>query len=100
MRPFILDGHGLAKLNKLRKYAEANPIEVDELLDIFNGQAYPVADRPEFTTEIPVGVRVVYCIEHQKMGYARHLSVSVHPLRKGKMPNPVIVGELMKIMGF
>jgi hypothetical protein len=73
---------------------------VDEVLDIYNGTVKPVGDRYGFSIEIPVGYRIVYCIEHQKRGWARHLSVSIHPVKPNKCAHPDAVQWIMKELGF
>lgn len=100
MRPFVLGKEQIAALNQLREYAEAHTIGVDELLDIFNGQAPPVGDREGFDCDIPVGYRVIFCIEFQKKGWARHLSVSIHPAKANTSAHPAVIKELMEVLGF
>lgn len=100
MRPMIIGPKEVKALIRLEKHAEANRIDVDEVLDIYNKQAPPVGDRGGFDCEIPVGYRVVFCIEAQKQGWARHLSVSLYPRNRGKSANPVAVAQIMVYLGF
>lgn len=100
MSAFILGDQQLKQLERLRAFADENKIEVDEMLDIYNGQEPPVGDRKGFSCDIPVGYRVVFCVEHQKKGYARHLSVSLHSGGKKKTPHPAAIMELMDKLGF
>lgn len=100
MSAFIIGAEQREELNRLRQHAEAHKIEVDELLDIFNGQLPPVGDRKGFSCNIPVGYRVVFCIEFQKKGWAKHMSVSLHSGQKKKPPHPTVIKELMLLLGF
>lgn len=100
MRALILGEEQKQSLKKLREYAEAHRIDVDELLDIYNRQSPPVGDREGFDCDIPVGYRVVFCIEHQKKGWARHMSVSIHPAKPGKCAHPEAIKEFMRELGF
>lgn len=100
MRPLIIGPEERAKMKKLKDFAEEHRISVNELLDIFNKKGKPVGDRAGYSCEIPVGYRIVFCIEHQKKGWARHLSVSINPRKVGKMANPEAVKEFMTMLGF
>ena len=100
MRALVMGPEQEAGLKKLRHHAEANRIGVNELLDIYNRQAPPVGDREGFDIEIPVGYRVVYCIEHQKKGWARHMTVSVHPARPDQCAHPEAIKWFMAQLGF
>ena len=100
MRALIIRAEEKAALNVLRKFAESHRIDVDELLDIYNGHAPPVGDRKGFDCDIPVGYRVVFCIEHQTHGWARHLSVSIHPVKPHICANPFAVDKIMAYLGF
>lgn len=96
MTLFVIDAEHEQSLLSLKSFAENNKIEVDEMLDIYNRQVKPVGDRKEFVCSIPIGYKVVFCIEFQKKGYARHMSVS----GMDELVHPVVVEELMKVLGF
>ncbi len=100
MRGFIIGDEQIKALANLRENAEKHRIAVDEMLDIYNGQADPVGDRRGFSCNIPVGYRVVFCIEYQKKGWARHLSVSIHPKKGNTSAHPIVIKELMEYLGF
>lgn len=100
MSAFILGDEQKEALQRLRLHAEAHRIDVDDLLDIYNRQSPPVGDREGFDIEIPIGYRVVFCIEHQKKGWARHMSVSIHPSKPNRSAHPEVVKELMEYLGF
>jgi hypothetical protein len=100
MRPLIIGPEEKEKIEQLKNFAELNRISVDDLLDIYNRREPPVGDRVGFSCMIPMGYRIVFCIEHQVQGWARHLSVSVNPRKKGRMASPAAVEEFMKLLGF
>lgn len=100
MRAFLIGEEHKVALNALRQFAEANRIGVDELLDIYNRREPPVGDRKGFDCDIPVGYRVVFCIEHQTKGWARHMSVSIHPAVPNTSAHPYVVTELMQYLGY
>jgi hypothetical protein len=93
MNMYVIDKE---KLNDLKVFADQNRIAVDELLDIYNGRELPVGERPGFTIFLPIDLKVVFCIEYQKQGWARHLSMS----QRDKLPHPEAVNMVMKELGF
>lgn len=98
MRPLVIDEEAKIKLQTLKEFAERNPLSVDDLLDIHNKSEPPVGDREGFSCEIPFGFRIVFSVEPQPKGPARHLSISVDA--PNRMPNPVAVQLLMQELGF
>lgn len=100
MSAFLMGQEQMDDLRSLKDHAEAHKIDVDELLDIYNRQAPPVGDREGFDILIPVGYRIVFCIEHQKKGWARHMSVSIEPTKPNKCAHPEVIKEIMTHLGF
>lgn len=100
MRALIMGPEEEASLKRLRDHAEANRIDVDELLDIYNRQAPAVGDRNGYDCDVPVGYRVAFCIEHQTKGWARHMSVSIHPAERNQCAHPEAIKWLMAQLGF
>jgi hypothetical protein len=98
MRALIIGPKEKEKLQKLKEFAEANPIGYTEMIKIKNGKRRPVGDDPRFVAYIPDGFRVVYSVEAQKPGLMRHCSISVK--NKGKLPNVHAADELIKLLGF
>lgn len=94
LRPFVIDAKIKEKLTKLKEYAEAHPISLDDLLN----KRVVAGDHEEFTVKLPFGYRVVYSLEKQNIGDVRHLSMSVN--QDKKLPNPRSVNEVMKMLGF
>lgn len=89
---YILDGMAMIEL---RKYAEANPMSWDELLDIKNGVLPMAGDRPLHVV-VSSAHRIAYSIEHQNVRL-RHLSIS-H--RVDKFPSIHITTMVMGALGF
>jgi hypothetical protein len=100
MRALVMGPEEEASLKRLRDHAEVNRIDVDELLDIYNRKAPPVGDRNGYDCDIPVGYRVVFCIEHQTKGWARHMSVSIRPAERNQCAHPEAIKWLMAQLGF
>jgi hypothetical protein len=98
MRLLVIDSNIREKIAALVKYAEENPVSIDELLDTINKQAKPVGDFSQHTLNLPFGYRLVYSIEEQPKGRIRHLSMSVN--EDEKLPNIEVVKEVLKIIGF
>lgn len=98
MRPLIIDDELKANIAKLVEYAEKNPFTMDDLLDIYNKQMQPAGDMGPYTLVLQFGFKIVYTIEKQVNGDVRHLSISVDA--PGKLPNPGVVEEIMRLIGF
>ncbi len=86
------------KLQRLKEFAETNPLSMQDLQATIAGTKPPVGDDVRFVVYVPNGYRVVYSIEEQKPGKYRHCSISVS--EKGKFPNPIAFNELIKLLGF
>jgi hypothetical protein len=95
MQVFLIDDQTKQQLQTLKEFAEKNPYTMDDLLDIYNNQAPPPREVDGYWCFVPIGIKVVFTIELQEHKI-RHMSVSSS---KG-LPNPVIVEEIMKHLGF
>lgn len=95
MRALIIDDSVKAAVAKVVEYANLHPMHMDELLDIYNGQALPAGDRKEHVIVIPMGYRTVFSIEHQQGHLLKHMSISVDT--PSKLPNEIAVREIMKL---
>jgi hypothetical protein len=69
-----LDTHIIARLRVLAQYAADNPLSVDDLLDIKNGDKSPPEFVDEYCCEIPVGYHVCYTEQLQPAGRVAHLA--------------------------
>jgi len=98
MRPFIINNVLKVQLADLAAYAVENPITMNDMLDVMNGAKKPAGDNPRHYIELNEGFKIVYSIEQQPKGDARHLSVGV--LAPKRLPNPEVVKEIMKLIGF
>jgi hypothetical protein len=97
-RLFVVDEKLKEDIKKMVEFAEANPFSFDECLDVYNRQALPAGAREGHYIETSFGIRIVYSIEQQPPGDIRHLSVGID--KDEAFPNPVIVEEIMKLIGF
>jgi len=100
LRPLLIGQVEEHNLRVLKEHAEANPLSMDDMLDIMNLSEPPPGDRPGFSVIIPVDYRITFTIDAQPDGPARHLSISVLPPTKGVYPNPEAVLEMCKCLGF
>jgi len=94
MRPLIISNDACVAIRKVIAYAEKHVMNMDELLDIYNGDLPPAGDRPEHVCEIPVGYRVVYSIERQNDLDVKHISISVD--NPAKLPSVESAREILK----
>lgn len=97
-RVLILDSNYREKLQRIRKFAEDNPISWKHLQKMAKGEIESVGNSHLFRAEIPIGYRVVFSIEQQPAGLCRHLFVSVES--PNKLPHPAALSEVMKELGF
>jgi hypothetical protein len=97
MRPLIVTAATLEAIDKVRSYAEENPISHDEMIKIREGTSKPPGDNPKFVVHIDMGYRVVFTVEHhpRKM---RHISVSVDA--PGKLVPIASFAHISKPFGF
>jgi hypothetical protein len=95
MRPFIIDKK---QMKDLHDFAMEHRIGTDEMLGIMHGTIKPVGDRPGYAINVPIGFEVVFCIEQQPMGWARHLSMSIDV--PGKYPHELAMQMTMEELGF
>lgn len=98
MRPLVIGNAEKEKLAVLRKYAEDHPYSASDMLDLMNGEIKAAGNQKEFQCEIPVGFKIVFTIEGQPPGPARHLSISVP--EKGRFPSPEACEWVMEMLGF
>ena len=98
MTALIIGQHEKDKLDKVRKYAEEHPMSEEDLKQIMAGLAPPPGSRIGYWCELPVGVKVVYSIDHFTDGKARHLSISI--AKRDRYPSIAIVEQLMQLLGF
>lgn len=98
MRPFVIDDNVREQIASLVEYAERNPFTMDNILDIYNGEMNPAGDQEQFVRHLPFGFRVAYSIDVYGEDKLRHLSMSVDT--PGKMPHPITVEEMIKLIGF
>lgn len=85
-------------IQALKAHAEKNPIKWDRMLRMLKQEEGPIGDDPDFRIELPIGVRIVYSIETQPSGLARHISISLRG--KKKPPSVSLVEVIAKEFGF
>lgn len=100
LRPLIIGADEKTALSNLKKHAENNPFSLDDVMDMYNRTVPAPGHRAGFKIILPIDYSVVFTIEMQKNGWARHLSVTVLPEIKNQYPNPVAVLEICTYLGF
>lgn len=98
MRALIIGHEEKEKLAALKKHAEQNEMSMDDMLDLMSGAVSPAGDRPGFSCIIPTDFRVVFTVEAQPRGRARHVSISVP--EENKVPSPESCDLIMMHLGF
>ena len=101
----IISNH---KIEKLRKYAESNFLDSNNIRNIMNGKEPCAGERPNheciLTPENSNGcyVRIVYSIEQHSNIWVRHISIGVFDPKNNEhsIPNQSLVSEIAKLFGF
>lgn len=94
----ILSPTFIKDIKNLVAFAEANPLYLDDLLDMINGEKPPAGNTKGYYLIDPFGTKIVYTIEILPDYKLRHFSISIN---NGKTaPPPVIVEEIMSLLGF
>ena len=83
------------KIDNLIQFAEDNTYEMNDLLDMMNGNKPIAGSIPGHVYETG-DYRIVYSIENQTQAKIRHLSVS----RDKSYPEVVVVSQILKLLGF
>lgn len=94
----VIDYDLEGEIKKLVDFAEEHPFTMDDMLDVVNGDVLVAGDREGHYLNTPFGIRIVYSIEMQNAGKARHLSVSID--KDCSFPPPPVTREIMKLIGF
>lgn len=84
-------------IKSLVAFAETNPLSMETLMQMVEGNLPPISDNSAHTIDIPIGYRAVLSIELQAEKI-RHLSVSSST--PNKSPHPAVIRELMPLFGF
>lgn len=102
MRPLILNEKTKEEIQRVRNYAENNPLTLSKRQSILDGTGEIPGDNPNFVCVVPKDYRCVFTIDQGKkeneLFWVRHLSVSVPD--PSMCPNILGVQILMKEFGF
>lgn len=100
MRALVINQDTLSEVARVVEYANAHPERLGPLLQrIGKPDAAPIGDNPGHQCTIPMGFLACYSHEEQpKLGFCRHLSVSL--LGTDKAPNEHAFIEIAKLFGF
>jgi hypothetical protein len=85
-------------LEELAEFAEANPLYLDDLLDMINGSIPVAGDTKGYYIIDPFGTKIVYTIEIVPEYKLRHLSISMNDGLK--IPPPAFAELIMTYLGF
>lgn len=97
MRALVIGESQRKNLKALEKFASQNVVSIQSIVKMSRGELPSIGDNPKFSTEIPVGFRVVFSYEDQLVRRLRHLSVSVDG---NKYPSPESIQMIMAELGF
>jgi hypothetical protein len=100
--PLVIDDAVREQIKALVELAEANPVQVRDLLErlqVPEQKRQHMAQMTRQTIEVPLAFLVTYSIEHgHPVGPCRHLSMSI--AREGRVPSPEAVWMIAKEFGF
>jgi len=77
MQVLVIDEFSKARIERLKQYAENNPLTLQDVLDTLEGKKEPIGDNQHHVIFLFNDFRVVYSIEQQPEGTFRHISVSL-----------------------
>ena len=92
----ILNEDHKSSITKLLTHAANNIVSLDQIKKMIAGTEKPVGEDPAFNLNFPGGMRVVYSIENQPYGLAKHISISYN----NRLPAIPLVNYLIKFFGF
>jgi hypothetical protein len=95
---FIIDPPLVERIKEMVAFAESNPLYLDDVLDMINGIKPLAGDTKGHYIIDRFGTKIVYTIEIFPDYKLRHFSISMDNGKK--MPHPVIVQEIMDLLGF
>lgn len=78
LRPLIIGEAERQKILNLKSYAIDNPVNLETMIQIKNGNVPPVGDYSQYCICIPKGFKIVYSIEQHPGGWFKHISISVN----------------------
>lgn len=100
--PMILDADTLREIQRLRAYAESNPVDMLTLGDRIktaDGKAAHMKQMDAQSMAIPMAYMVTFSVETgHPCGTARHMSMSVQ--REGRIPNDLSLWMVAQEFGF
>jgi len=95
---FIIEPNFIQRVKDVVEFAEANPLYVDDILDMMNGAKPMAGDIKGYYLVDRFGTKIVFTIDIMAEYKLKHLSISIN---KGKtIPHPAIVQEIMNLFGF
>lgn len=97
MTPLVIDDTVKATIAKLVKFADERRMSFKEVYRRTQRNDPPGND-PNYCCFIPMGFKVVFTIEEQPAGWARHFSISSQ--NHQRTPNPEGVNMLLPLFGF
>jgi hypothetical protein len=96
-----MSGEALAEIARVVAFADARRIYAADLFRMCARQIPPPGHDENYTCIIPVGYRCVFTIEEQpRLGWCRHLSISVQPWEPNVYPNVFATEILLPEFGF
>jgi hypothetical protein len=97
MRALVIDGKSKEDIQNCIKYAENHRYPRSFLVARMNGKASTPGDNNSHNCYLHDGFKVVFSIEEQPFGWAKHLSVSIDDPEK--MPSVEAVKLIMSEFG-
>lgn len=100
MMGLLFNNVALEKIQELKKFAEENPLSMDDLLDMVNEHLPCAGDTKDYSCFLNFGYKIVFTIEIHPMGEIRHTSISAGNLNDDLFPSVQAVKEIIILLGF
>jgi len=98
MSVVLIDAAARARLQEVKKFAEANRLSIQDIKDTIAGKQKPVGDDERRVVHFPgTGLRLVLSLEEQPLGWMWHLSMSIP--KKNYVPDRPLAVLIMQELG-
>lgn len=98
IRPVILDDAVKERVKEVMAHAEVHRFSIQDIFASMKGDSTRNAGHGrDLEVLIHFGVRVIYSIEQQPMGWCRHISISVSG--EGNYPHEIVVDQILELFG-
>lgn len=98
MSVIMIDEAARARLQEVKKFAEANRMSLQDIKDTLAGKKKPIGDDERYVVRFSgTGLRLVLSLEEQPLGWMWHLSMSIP--KKNYVPDRPLAVLIMQELG-